>query len=94
MWMADKWEVSLLARLYSLGVGMQETPPADDVRLQASTAHVHHDSAHLTRLPRLGPSLDQCVAQPQRRLQTKQPRWLKSTCLSGGDAPRNQHDAV
>ena len=60
--MAEKWEVSLLAGLHSLGVGMQEAPPADDVRLQACSAHVHHHSAHLTWLTCLGPGLDQCVA--------------------------------
>lgn len=50
---------------------MQEAPPADDVRLQASTAHVHHHCAHLTRLTSLGPCLDEYVAQAQRGLQTK-----------------------
>ena len=62
----------LLARLYSFGVGMQQTTPADNVGLQASVAHVHHHSAHLTRLAALGPCLDQYVAQPQSRLQTRQ----------------------
>lgn len=58
MYMADNWEVRLLAGLHSLGVGMKEAPPADEVGLQACFAHVHHHSAHLAWLTCLGPCLD------------------------------------
>ena len=53
-------------------MGVQQTTPADDVGLQALTAHVAHHSTHLTRIASLGPSLDQYVAQPQSWLQTRQ----------------------